>query len=126
MTTISRVVAAAFVVAVVTGGSAGAADVVIAGGDLDPSITKLLVEWPADHSKTTSTRFLCAYIITRNPNIRIMNIMNNATDAEHEDTELGGRSTTKGLTEGITRRKTARDRPWCRCLAVLGGQSRGK
>ena len=49
---------------------------------LDPAITKLLVMMPAGHSKTTTTRFLCAYVIARNPNVRIMSIMNNATDAE--------------------------------------------
>lgn len=49
---------------------------------LDPAIDKLLILAPAFHAKTTVTRFICTYLMSRDPNVRIMHIMNNSTDAE--------------------------------------------
>ncbi len=47
----------------------------------DPSAKRVLILVPADHAKTTLTRFSAIREIVRDRNIRIMNIMNNATDA---------------------------------------------
>jgi hypothetical protein len=50
---------------------------------LDPEIKKLLIMLPAGHGKTTIiSRMLPTYLMTKDPNLRIMHIMNNATDAE--------------------------------------------
>lgn len=48
----------------------------------DPLIPRLLVMLPPAHGKTSIGRALCAYAISRNPNVRVMSIMSNATDAE--------------------------------------------
>lgn len=49
----------------------------------DPAIDKLLIIAPAGHAKTTLlSRFSPIYRMAKDPNIRIMHIMQNATDAE--------------------------------------------
>ena len=50
---------------------------------LDPSIDRLLILAPATHGKSTLlSRFITTYLMAKDPNIRIMHIMQNATDAE--------------------------------------------
>lgn len=48
----------------------------------NPEIKRALVLLPAGHGKTTVTRGACEYLVAKDPNIRIMHIMNNSTDAE--------------------------------------------
>src|SRR3990167_10517111 len=49
---------------------------------LDPSIDKLLLIAPATHAKTTIvSRFITTYLMSCDPNTRIMHLMQKATDA---------------------------------------------
>lgn len=50
----------------------------------DPTCQRLLVMLPPAHGKTTLKRALAAHSLVENPNLRIMSIMANATDAEQD------------------------------------------